>query len=485
MIPVTVRCRALRTAAVACLLVGAGCNRPEPDTVQGYVEGEYVYVAAPYAGALESLSVQRGTQVSERGPLFALDSAPERAARVEAERRAAHARANLEDAKKGRRPSEIASLEAQLTQARAALVRSESDLARLMAVRDPTAVTVEEVVQARSARDRDRGRVAEIEADLKTARLGSRDDQIAAAEATLRAQEAALAKAEWDLSQKRQTAPQGGLVFDTLYREGEWVPAGRPVVVLLPPSNIKVRAFVPEPRVGSIQLGGRAEVIVDGVPQPFVGRVSFISPRAEFTPPVIYSRESRSKLVFMVEIVFDPAVAADLHPGQPVDIRFDRDVRSSEWASPVGGGAERGWIPSASLASAIRQAWAAFTDPCPTTWPSVRGMTKRFGDRTVVDHIDLRAGARSTAFSAPTGAARRRSSDALRPPPGRRRKRDVPGPRRHHRERRDQRQVGYMTQRFSFYEDLSVAENLDFVARMYAVKNRLPGRSRPALSDSG
>jgi HlyD family secretion protein len=157
---------------------------------------------------------------------------------------------------------------------------------------------------------------------LETAQLGSRSDQIAAAEANVRALEAALAKAEWDLSQKRQDAPQSGLIFDTLYRTGEWVAAGKPVVVLLPPANIKVRAFVPEARVGTIHVGDSVRVVVDGVSEPFSGKVSFISPQAEYTPPVIYSQESRSKLVFMIEAVFDPATAARLHPGQPVDVQF-------------------------------------------------------------------------------------------------------------------------------------------------------------------
>jgi HlyD family secretion protein len=81
------------------------------------------------------------------------------------------------------------------------------------------------------------------------------------------------------------------LVFDTLFRQGEWVPAGT-VVALLPPSNIKVRAFVPETRIGGVQPGDAVSVTVDGVPEPFAGHVSFISPRAEYTPPVIYSREA-------------------------------------------------------------------------------------------------------------------------------------------------------------------------------------------------
>ena len=112
------------------------------------------------------------------------------------------------------------------------------------------------------------------------------------------------------------------MVFDTFYRQGEWVAAGRPVVALLPPQNIKVRAFVPETRYGTIQTGQNVRITVDGRPEPLVGKVSYISPRTEYTPPVIYSREARSKLVFMIEAVLDPEAAKTLHPGQPVDVEI-------------------------------------------------------------------------------------------------------------------------------------------------------------------
>ena len=184
------------------------------------------------------------------------------------------------------------------------------------------ATTQQGLDQVLSIRNQDRQRVTQFEADLTTARLPARSDQVAAAEVNVRAMEAVLARAEWDLAQKRQTAPVAGVVFDTLYWEGEWVAAGRPVVVLVPPEHIKVRAFVPETRVGAIHVGQTVRVAADGVPAPYVGRVSFISPQAEYTPPVIYSRESRAKLVFMIEARFDPATAANLHPGQPVDVEF-------------------------------------------------------------------------------------------------------------------------------------------------------------------
>jgi HlyD family secretion protein len=301
----------------------AGCSSADPKRVQGYVEGEYVYVASPLAGTLATLSVRRGDQVSAGAALFALDAAPEKAARDEAERKLAMNRATWEDAKKGKRPSEIESLQAQLQQARAALALSEKLRSRQEALIRTSASSGEDWDRARSTCDQDRQRVAQLEADLQTARLGSRPDQIAAAEASMRASEAALARAEWDLAQKRQSAPQGGIVFDTLYRPGEWVAAGRPVVALLPPANIKVRAFVPQTRIGTVKIGQAVRVSVDGVAEPFPGNVSFISPQAEYTPPVIYSRESRAKLVFKIEIVFDPQAGARLHPGQPVDVQLE------------------------------------------------------------------------------------------------------------------------------------------------------------------
>ena len=315
----------LRVAgAVMASAVLMACQRPPSDRIQGYVEGEFVYVASPFAGALESLAVRRGAQVRVGEALFALEQVSEKAARDEAERRLGQARANLDDARKGKRPTEIDSIKAQLKQAQAALRLSSREVIRQEGLTSVPGAAVElEVDRARAARDQDRQRVAQLQADLDTALLGSRTDQVMAAEAEVRAREAALTKAEWELGQKRQQAPKSGLVFDTLYREGEWVPAGRPVVVLLPPENIKVRAFVPEKRVGTIHPGDDAQVSVDGVPARYSGKISYISPRAEYTPPVIYSQESREKLVFMVEVLFEPSAAAELNPGQPVDVQFE------------------------------------------------------------------------------------------------------------------------------------------------------------------
>jgi HlyD family secretion protein len=312
-------------AVLGLLLLGsiAACSKRDENLLQGYIEGDFVYVSSAYSGRLDKLAVQRGATVEAGDFLFALDDAPEKAARDEAERRRAQAAANLQDARKGRRPSELEALRAQIAQAQAALDLAQKEVLRQeKLIRTPGATTEQELDRARSVVRQNRERVIQLQAELETARLGSRTDQVRAAEAALRVQDAALAKAEWDLAQKRQAAPAAGIVFDALYREGEWVAAGRPVVSLLPPLNVKLRVYVPEPRLASVHVGDTVQVQADGA-SPVDAKVSFVSPRAEFTPPVIYSRENRSKFVFLVEARFDPQIAAKLHPGQPVDVRFN------------------------------------------------------------------------------------------------------------------------------------------------------------------
>jgi len=303
-------------------LMLAACERTPSKLLQGYVEGEFVYISSPLAGKVAKLTVQRGAQVQKGDVLFELENTVEKATRDEAMHRIQQAKATLEDAKKGKRPTEIESLQAQLRQANELVALSEIELSRQEKLTKTGAVSVETIDRARSTNVQNHQRVEQLEADLKTAALGLRSDAVSALESEVKVREAALVKAEWDLSQKQQSAPQAGIVNDTLYREGEAIPASRPVVVLLPPANVKVRAFVPQTKLASLHVGDLAKVRIDGAGDFVAGKVSFIAPQAEYTPPVIYSQENRSKLVFMIEIKFADDIAARLHPGQPVDVEL-------------------------------------------------------------------------------------------------------------------------------------------------------------------
>jgi HlyD family secretion protein len=295
------------------------CGESHDAAFQGYAEGEYVRVAAPFAGNLLQLQVQRGSQVKSGDPLFVLEQENEAAARREAEDRVRNAIAQLEDLKKGRRPPEVESVKAQLEQARASLKLSEVNLQRQQQLLASNFVSKGAVDDARASYERDKARVTELEAQVATARLAARQDQIRAAEYNAGAARAALAQAEWKLAQKSVRAPVSGLVNDTNYVLGEWVPAGSPVVSLLPPQNIKVRFFVPESALGALKVGQRVGVRCDGC-APLAAQITYISPQAEYTPPVIYSRETRDKLVYQVEARSTPEDALKLHPGQPLEV---------------------------------------------------------------------------------------------------------------------------------------------------------------------
>ena len=308
-----------RNVAILAAVVLAACGDAPPAGYGGYVEAEYVRVGAPSGGTLARLGVRRGDAVSAGSPLFVLESEQERAARAEAEARVASAEAAVANLEKGRRPPEVDAVRAQLAQAQASLVASEAELARARKLVAERFVSEQRLDEALSRRDADRARVAELGSQLTVARLPARSDEIAAARAEVKAARDALAQAQWRLDQRAQAAPVAGLVHDTLYRVGEFVPAGAPVVSLLPPGNVKLRFYVPETEVARVRPGTTAVAICDGCGGPIDVVVDYVAPQAEFTPPVIYSRENRAKLVFLVEA--RPVKAHDaLKAGLPVEV---------------------------------------------------------------------------------------------------------------------------------------------------------------------
>jgi HlyD family secretion protein len=299
-------------------LVGLG-GPDSGETFSGYVEAEYVLVTSMVGGTLMRLEVARGDWVTAGAPLFTLDDTAERGARDEAAARLAQAEAQLADLRLGRRAPEIDAILAQRDQAVAMLRQSEAEYERQLQLRRKAVSSQKAVDDARWQRDRDRAQVNELEAQLLVARLPGRDDQIRAAEAAVTAARAALTQAEWRLGQMTIFAPSTGTVSDTLFRPGETVGAGLPVVQLLPPANVKIRFFVPQAVVPQIAVGDAVRVTCDGCAAPIAATIRFISPQAEFTPPVIYSREERARLVFLVE-AWPDAQPQRLRVGQPVDV---------------------------------------------------------------------------------------------------------------------------------------------------------------------
>ncbi|MDY0871940.1 HlyD family secretion protein [Dongia rigui] len=299
-----------------------GCDKPADDRLLGYVEGDYVYMALPSAGRLAEIAVKRGDQVAAGDVLFRLDDTTAAADLARAKADLLEAEHKLADLKTGERPEELAIIEAQLASANASLMLSEPRVKRRRELVKSNIVGTEDLDSAEASILEDRGRIAEYTARLAAARLPGRDEQIAAQEAAVDAFRSAITTAQWALDERRAVAPAGGSIQDVYFRPGEEVAAEQAVLQLLPPENIKLKIYVPEPVIGHYQIGEELAVTCDGCPPDLTARIDFIAASAEYTPPVIYSDTSRAKLVFLVEArpVSAPA-GFQWHPGQPVEAR--------------------------------------------------------------------------------------------------------------------------------------------------------------------
>ncbi|HEY2779428.1 MAG TPA: HlyD family efflux transporter periplasmic adaptor subunit [Steroidobacteraceae bacterium] len=308
--------------AFAGLILVAACSRKPNDAFQGYVEGDFVYLASSQPGRLDRINVARGEQVSAGAPLFALESVQEQAAQHQAQHQLEVAQAQLKDMSTGQRPPELAVLSAQLAAADVQARRSTAQRQRDEAQYRAGGISQEQLDTTRAQADSDAAKVKELENQIEVAKLPHRTEQLRAQTEQMEAARAALAEATWKLDQKTVAAPQAGMVYDTMYREGEWINAGNPVVRMLPPQNIKVRFFVPETVLGSLALGRTVGLQCDGCGSDVPAKISYISADSEYTPPVIYSNETRVKLTYMLEARPSPDDALKLHPGQPLTVHL-------------------------------------------------------------------------------------------------------------------------------------------------------------------
>ena len=282
----------------------------EPPALSGYIEGETLFLAAPVAGTLTSLAAIEGQRVAGGAPLFTIDPATLSAQGEQARARIAEAGTQIAAAQ-----ATVQQAESEAAAAAADADKAKRDLNRLLAVRriDPAAVAGKDVDAAQAA-------LREANARLAAARdsAAARRSQVGAARAQQDQARGGAREVQIRVGQLSPLAPGPASVEDVFFRPGEWVAANQPVLALLPDSQVKVRFFVPEREVSRYRPGRTIRFACDACPSGLSARITYVSPRPEFTPPIIYSRDSRDRLVFMVEAL--PDRPRRLMPGLPVDV---------------------------------------------------------------------------------------------------------------------------------------------------------------------
>lgn len=285
---------------------------------QGYVEGENVFLASPNSGILKQLFVQRGEQVNKGQLLFQLDSDPQVLVVKQNEADLLQAQKVLKDLEQPRRLPEIEAIKAQIEQTEAKLKLAEIRVKRMQTLYTQHAIDKDSVDATVANLKEQQQLKAQYESNLELARLGSRNEQIKAQQAQVISLTAKLNEAKWQLQQKSVYAPDQGYIFDTYYRVGEFVASQQAVLSLLSPKNVRIEFFVPVEQLATIHLKQKINFICYGCSQRGTALINYISPEAQYTPPLVYSRENTDKLVFRIKAKIEQP--NEFKPGQPVTV---------------------------------------------------------------------------------------------------------------------------------------------------------------------
>lgn len=296
----------------------AACAPPAPLAV-GYAEGDYVLLAPIETAQLANLAVRRGEHVAAGAELARFEQSDAKIGLAEAEATLAQAKAQLENISGGRRPEEIAVLEAQRDTALTEAADAKRSLDRIKDLHKRGIASQAELDQAVTRVELAANKVVLAEANLSVARLPARAGEIEAAGHQVARAEAARDQAAWRLGKRVLIAPSAGRISDVLRNPGDLAGPAAPVLSLLPDGAVRLRLYVPQAALAKVRPGVLLDVRCDGCAAGLKAKVSYVSPDPEFTPPVIYSLENRQKLVFLVEALPEGEATA-LQPGQIVDV---------------------------------------------------------------------------------------------------------------------------------------------------------------------
>jgi HlyD family secretion protein len=327
--------RQYRCLWLVVTLVTVACANDTPDNtlrVSGHVEATEVHVAAEVGGRILELRVDEGARLN-RGDVIAQLDTRDTALQIQrgrADREGAVAQLRLLEA--GSRVEDIRQAEAQVDAAEADAMAIQADLKsaqldfdRFDALLKANAGSQKQRDDAKARVDVTRERLRSAEERVRAARetvarlkQGARPEEISAARARVAGADAQIAVLEKALADAQIVAPVAGMVTQKLVDAGEIVMRGTPVVVVTDLDNAWANLFVPEPMVPRVKLGQAARVITDAGGEGLSGKVTFISPKAEFTPRNVQTAEERSKLVYRIKVTVDNR-AGVLKPGMPVD----------------------------------------------------------------------------------------------------------------------------------------------------------------------
>lgn len=303
--------------AMTILTGGCAFNSRQPDG-SGTIECTQVDIAPQVAGRIVTLVPQEGDLVRQGDLVARLDAADYELKRNEAGSAVAVARAQLELLLAGSREEDIEHAREQVIEAQASAGAAEADLRRISSVYQSGTATQKQMDDAKAQADRTKAALAAAGQNLTKLEKGSREEEIRLAETQVAQADARLALAEKAVADCTITSSINGVVTTRIHEEGEFVPIGAPLITVSRLDEVWLSVYVPETSLGGVKIGQNARVKIDGRPDLFEGKVTYISPTAEFTPRNVQTPDERAKLVYRVKITL-PNKEGIFKPGLPAD----------------------------------------------------------------------------------------------------------------------------------------------------------------------
>lgn len=297
-------------------------ERSREFALYGNVDIRQVSLGFRVNGRLASLAVDEGDMIKSGDVLGKLDATPNEAAVASAEANVTALQATLDKLKAGPRPTEIAQAQASYDESLAALSNANIAYDRARQLRPQGTISEASLDEATANRSMAAARADSVNQALKLLQEGTRVEDIAAAEAQLKAAQSALVSARISLGDTELRAPNDGVILSRVREPGAIVSPADTVFVLSLTQPVWVRSYVAEGDLGRLHPGMKVQVTSDTQPdKPYEGTIGFISPVAEFTPKSVETPELRTDLVYRLRIVIDKP-GPDLRQGMPVTVRF-------------------------------------------------------------------------------------------------------------------------------------------------------------------
>ena len=274
-----------RLALLTLTFLMLACKE-HPPQYNGYIDADLTYLSSNFAGRLDSLLVLRGQAVKKNELLFKLEQTTEYDG-------VAISQFNTKN------------LQAQRRQIISQIQYVETNYQRTSRMRKQDAASQNDLDLAKKDLDVLKSQLNAIDFQIKSSRVD-------------------IANKKWQVERKESYAPDAGMIFDTYFTKNEYVQPGQPVLSLITKEHIKVIFFVPEAELSHIHLKEKVKLSTDGNPTFAKGTISYIAKIAQYTPPIIYSREDRQKLVFRVEARLNNPNLQEIHLGQPISLEFIR-----------------------------------------------------------------------------------------------------------------------------------------------------------------